>query len=172
MGKIVRALAEHWEATAYPAMSLYRTPVNSISLFVLLDLLGAASPRVSSYFRSTHWAYQHMATIEQRMRKLRLLESAPTSRFMPDADKTQFGRGFVQDDHIPFMLRGADVLHIIPTPFPRVWHTMNDDGEHLDGPTVQDWAKIVTAFAAEWMDLEGMLPPPPEKMRRSNKTEL
>lgn len=35
---------------------------------------------------------------------------------------------------------------------------MNDDGEHLDGNTVQDWAKMVTAFVGEWMDLEGFFP--------------
>jgi hypothetical protein len=63
--------------------------------------------------------------------------------------------GFVQDDHVPFMQRGVDILHIIPTPFPPVWHTMDDDGVHLDVPTIRDWAKIVTAFVAEWMDLEG-----------------
>lgn len=66
-------------------------------------------------------------------------------------------RGFVEDDHIPFMLRGVEILHMIPTPFPTVWHTMDDDGEHLDIDTVEDWAKLVTAFAAEWMDLEGFL---------------
>jgi glutaminyl-peptide cyclotransferase len=32
---------------------------------------------------------------------------------------------------------------------------MEDDGEHLDIDTVEDWAKLVTAFAAEWMELEG-----------------
>jgi len=44
---------------------------------------------------------------------------------------------------------------MIPIPFPRVWHTSDDDGEHLDIDTVEDWAKLVTAFTAEWMDLEG-----------------
>jgi glutaminyl-peptide cyclotransferase len=57
------------------------------------------------------------------------------------------------------MARGVEVLHIIPTPFPRVWHTMDDDGEHLDSKTVEDWAKMVTAFVGEWMDLEGYFPP-------------
>lgn len=63
--------------------------------------------------------------------------------------------GFVQDDHVPFMARGVEILHVIPTPFPRVWHEITDDGEHLDMDTVEDWTKIVTAFAAEWMELEG-----------------
>lgn len=114
-----------------------------------------------------------MATIEERMRKLKLLESKPKNLFLPESGKmsTQFTRGFVEDDHIPFMERGVQILHIIPTPFPPVWHTMHDDGEHLDGPTVEDWAKIVTAFTAEWMELDGMLPPN-RHVKRDNKTEL
>lgn len=109
------------------------------------------------------------------MRKLDLLESKSSKQFLPDKDKTKFNRGFVQDDHVPFMARGVDILHIIPYPFPTVWHTMDDDADHLDIPTVKDWAKIMTAFAAEWMDLEGELPRVShEKVNRarSDKTEL
>lgn len=61
----------------------------------------------------------------------------------------------MEDDHLPFLARGVEILHIIPLPFPAVWHTANDDGEHLDTDTTDDWAVIVTAFVAEWMDLEG-----------------
>ena len=35
---------------------------------------------------------------------------------------------------------------------------MDDDGEHLDLPTVRDWARLVAAFAGEWMDLDGYFP--------------
>ena len=170
-----RALASSWEHEFHPVMSTYRTPIDSIALFVLLDLLGSASPRVPSYFKTTHWAYKNMAKIEDRLRKLGLFKSAPnhpakmakrTSKkireenpFLTDANKGEKGfmGGMVQDDHVPFMARGVEVLHIIPTPFPRVWHEIDDDGEHLDMDTVEDWAKLVTAFAAEWMELEGFL---------------
>ncbi len=153
-----RALAAEWEATPYPAMSTFGNPMQQISLFVLLDLLGSANPEVPSYFQSTHWAYQRMAAIEGRLRQLGLLESKPGPRpFLPDSKKmaTQFsGRGFVGDDHVPFIKRGAPVLHIIPSPFPDVWHTLQDDGAHLDIATVKDWARIVTAFTLEWMDVQ------------------
>lgn len=154
-----RALAEAWESTRYEAGSAFATPLDAISLFVLLDLLGAPEPRVPSYFSETHWAYQNLAKIEGRLRKLGVLETRPKRNFLPEGGKEpkQFMRGFVQDDHVPFMQRGVDVLHIIPTPFPSVWHTMDDDGAHLDVPTIRDWARIMTAFVAEWMDLEGHL---------------
>jgi hypothetical protein len=154
-----RALAQEWDESYNPAMSTYKNKLNSIRLFLLLDLLGAQNPRVPSYFRTTHWAYKNLASLEQRMRQLNVLKSHSSHPFLPesDKDKGQWYGGAIEDDHVPFMARGVEVLHIIPSPFPPVWHRMEDDGEHLDGPTVEDWALLTTAFAAEWMDLEGYM---------------
>ncbi|KAI7372243.1 hypothetical protein KC336_g20699, partial [Hortaea werneckii] len=80
--------------------------------------------------------------------------------FLPESSKKDTDRwigGYVEDDHIPFMARGVEILHLIPSPFPSVWHTMDDDGAHLDLDTVRDWAVITAGFAAEWLDLEGFL---------------
>ncbi|KAL1612045.1 hypothetical protein SLS60_000268 [Paraconiothyrium brasiliense] len=168
-----RALAEEWENTFNPAASTYKTPLDSIDLFVLLDLLGSKGPTVPSYYKTTHWAYKHMAQIEHRLRDLSLFKSSPNhpSRvakrknkdkrtepyFLPAAAQENGGfyGGYIADDHLPFLARGVEVLHIIPSPFPHVWHDISDDGEHLDMETVEDWTRLVTAFTAEWMDLEG-----------------
>lgn len=130
----------------------YRTPLNQISLFMLLDLLGGGDPMVPSYYLETHWAYQNLANIEARMRGLNLLESQPRGAFLPDINNT-IAAGGISDDHLPFIHRGVPILHVIPSPFPSVWHKMIDDGAHLDMPTTRDWAKIVTAFALEWLDM-------------------
>ncbi|KAL8851003.1 MAG: hypothetical protein Q9221_004086 [Calogaya cf. arnoldii] len=185
-----RSLAAEMESTAFAAQSTFHNALSTISLFVLLDLLGAKSPTVPSYFMTTHWAYQKMANVEKRLRSLALLESAKAASpkkksskkasskkasskkstpkkaskrdgvmFLTEADKTG-GRwlgGMIGDDHVPFMEKGVDVLHIIPTPFPHVWHTMEDDGAHLDLPTVTDWSRLIAAFTAEWMELEGFI---------------
>ncbi|KAL8746784.1 MAG: hypothetical protein Q9184_007697, partial [Pyrenodesmia sp. 2 TL-2023] len=109
-----------------------------------------------------------VADLEKRLRSLSLLESATKKKgsskradspFLPDFDKNddRWLGGYIEDDHIPFMERGVEVLHLIPNPFPRVWHTKEDDGAHLHIPTVKDWARLVTGFAAEWMELEGFL---------------
>lgn len=155
-----RALAEEWDATVFPAMSTYSSPLASIDLFVLLDLLGSSSPKVPSYFKTTHWAYKRMAEAEARLRKLGKFQSSSSSLFLPEAAKDEekmWLGGMVEDDHVPFMLRGVEILHLIPSPFPRVWHTMDDDGEHLDMPATEDWAVLTAAFAAEWLELEGFL---------------
>ncbi|KPM45888.1 hypothetical protein AK830_g648 [Neonectria ditissima] len=155
-----RALAEDWETQFHGSMSTYRTPLDSISLFLLLDLLGAADPRVPSYFLTTHWAYKAMALLEKRMRDLGVLETKPARQFLADSDKeaSRFGRSYVDDDHRPFMERGVEILHIIPSPFPKVWHKMEDDAEHLDLATVRDWARITTAFVVEWMGCQDQMP--------------
>ena len=173
-----RSLAASMESTLHPALSTFKSEISSISLFLLLDLLGAKAPTVPSYFKTTHWAYSAMARLETRLRSLHLFKSSPnhpskrlvSSRgdhargqtrseplFLPESGKkeSEFRAAFVGDDHVPFMARGVDVLHLIPIPFPRVWHEIEDDGEHLDGDTVEDWAKLVTAFTGEWMGLEG-----------------
>lgn len=171
-------MAEEWEATPNAAMSTYHTALSSITLFLLLDLLGTEKPNVPSYFKTTHWAYQSLAKLEERLRSLSVLQSKPDHPFLPESGKAadHFNNAWgVQDDHVPFMARGVEVLHIIPTPFPHVWHTLNDDAAHLDIPTVEDWAKMVTAFVGEWMDLEGYFPQqasPGAQAKSKRKDEL
>ncbi|KAJ2906804.1 putative glutaminyl-peptide cyclotransferase [Zalerion maritima] len=157
-----RSLAAAWESdlTGVTAMGLFPSRIDQISIFVLLDLLGSANPRIPSYFLNTHWAYKHMANIEDRMRNMGLLESNPKDPFFrqPDKAATAFGKSGVGDDHVPFMKRGVPILHLIPKPFPDVWHTMRDNGQNLDMGSTRDWAKIVTAFALEWLDMMEVWP--------------
>ena len=46
------------------------------------------------------------------------------------------------------------VLHWIATPFPRVWHTLDDNEENLHRPTVSNLCKILNVFVAEYLHLE------------------
>jgi len=202
-----KSLAAEMEATYHPALSTYHNALSSIHLFVLLDLLGEGSPfpKVPSYFKTTHWAYQNMARLEDRLRQNELFSSSPNHpskrsstkkaprqetmrrsepKWLYDLDKSndRWDGGMIGDDHVPFMARGVDVLHLIPSPFPTVWHKPTDDGEHLDIDTTEDWAVLVTAFAAEWMDLEGHMDSQGQKKKRglhndqagkiTSKTEL
>jgi hypothetical protein len=114
-----------------------------------------------------------MAVLEGRLRDLRQFKSSPNhpSKQKNDADinvppspaeapwlsidNSRVQPSFIEDDHIPFMDRGVDILHLIPYPFPGVWHTMADDGDHLDIDTVEDWSTLITSFTAEWLELEG-----------------
>lgn len=155
-----RALAEYWDENFHPPTSRFKTYLDSIELFVLLDLLGSPDDlTIPSWFKLTHPAYQNMANIEKRLRKLNLFKSKEGRTWLPDKDK-KHDDGFhmqmyMQDDHIPFIAKGVEVLHLIPQRFPSVWHRATDDGEHLDMPSVEDWAVLTAAFAAEYLELEG-----------------
>lgn len=174
-----RSLAETWDLQMNPAMSTFKTKLSSISLFVLLDLLGSKTPNIVSFYPTTHWAYQHMGYLEERLRSLGKFKSPSSDPWFIDSNK-DFHQltpmGGIQDDHIPFLARGVDILHVIDFApfkgFPPVWHAIEDDGEHLDMDTVEDWSVLVTAFAAEWMELEGFLDQPENaKVRRNEMLE-
>lgn len=57
------------------------------------------------------------------------------------------------DDHIPFLQRGVPVLHLIASPFPRVWHTLADNADALDLPTIKAWSLIAQTALVEYFGL-------------------
>ncbi|XP_040434152.1 LOW QUALITY PROTEIN: glutaminyl-peptide cyclotransferase-like protein [Falco naumanni] len=126
------------------------TQLTAMSLLVLLDLLGARHPAIHSHFTRTHHWFLRLVAIEQRLRRLGLLHAAPQDqpffRLSP-------APGPVEDDHVPFLQRGVPILHLIPTPFPRVWHTLEDTEDNLHPPTVEDLCKILVTFVAEFLQL-------------------
>ncbi|KAL4905330.1 hypothetical protein BDW74DRAFT_167627 [Aspergillus multicolor] len=172
-----RVLAAQWTVTAYPEFATYESRLDAITLFVLLDLLGSRNPTVPSFYPVTHGSYQHLADLERRLRELDLLNSDPDSDSASEADREEvqypwfidadltamdISRPIVQDDQVPFAALGVPVLHVIDVDpgtgaFPAVWHTMNDDGAHLDMSTVGDWGVLVTAFVGGCLGLEGYL---------------
>lgn len=52
-----------------------------------------------------------------------------------------------------FILLGVPVLHLIPSPFPEVWHTMDDNEENLDKTTIDNLNKILKVFVLEYLHL-------------------
>jgi hypothetical protein len=54
--------------------------------------------------------------------------------------------GNVEDDCLPFYELNVPVLHIIPIPFPSVWHTMDDNYTALDWRSINDIFLIFSEF--------------------------
>ena len=47
--------------------------------------------------------------------------------------------GGIGDDHVPFLRKGVNVLHVIANPFPRGWHTLKVyNTDFLALPSVTD----------------------------------
>lgn len=48
---------------------------------------------------------------------------------------------------------GVHVLHLIPSPFPTVWHTFDDNEQNLDRATIQNLNKILQVFVLEYLNV-------------------
>uniref|UniRef100_UPI0037E73732 glutaminyl-peptide cyclotransferase n=1 Tax=Semicossyphus pulcher TaxID=241346 RepID=UPI0037E73732 len=144
-----RHLAQKMESTPHPAGATDTNQLHGIDLFVLLDLIGAPSPRFGNQFPSTvHWLTR-LRNIETRLHSMNQLVDHPDSveYFWPDQTI-----GHIQDDHVPFLNKGVRVLHLIPSPFPSVWHTFEDNEQNLDRATIQNLNKIVQVFVLEYLN--------------------
>jgi glutaminyl-peptide cyclotransferase len=54
------------------------------------------------------------------------------------------------------------ILHLIPTPFPSVWHTFDDNEENLDRSSIQNLNKIIQLFALEYLNARPIDPQNPQ----------
>lgn len=133
-----RHLAAKWENT-YIAPGQKRrlygpavTELSTIEHLILLDLLGAPSPRIRSYFIDTAWLFDAMAGAERRLGESGAFAYGNEQGMAPGKWRSYFRArtghesnvGYMGDDHVPFLHRGVSVLHIISEPFPSVWHKL------------------------------------------------
>ncbi|XP_040902884.1 glutaminyl-peptide cyclotransferase-like a [Toxotes jaculatrix] len=143
-----RHLAERMANTPHPASSSHTTMLQAVDLFVLLDLLGGPDPLIANHFDNTARWFDRLIAAEKRLHRQGLLASHPS-------EQTYFRKdvylGPVQDDHIPFLHKGVPVLHVIATPFPQFWHTLDDTEENMHRPTVENLTKIMAVFLAEYL---------------------
>lgn len=118
----------HTKRRLLPGYSI--TEISTIEHLILLDLLGAPNPLIRSSFIETEWLFQGMVDAETRLTQEGAFNStndaALTERsFFYTGPKFAFGFGGIEDDHVPFVRMGVDVLHVITNPFPGVWHKLS-----------------------------------------------
>ncbi|TMS20984.1 Glutaminyl-peptide cyclotransferase [Larimichthys crocea] len=142
-----RHLAQKMATTPHPVGATGTNQLHGIDLFVLLDLIGAPSPYFGNQFANTmHWL-SRLQDIEKRLHSMNQLVDHPNSvqYFWPERTVSR-----IEDDHIPFLNRGVRVLHLIPSPFPSVWHTFDDNEQNLDRSAIQNLNKILQVFVLEY----------------------
>ncbi|KAI0636633.1 hypothetical protein C8Q77DRAFT_1093802 [Trametes polyzona] len=162
-----RHLAQKWSNTYITPNAKRRllpaseTELGTIEHLILLDLLGAPRPTIRSSFVDTAWLFDAMADAEERLAR------SGAFIYEKDGPETQekftsffvkrtgvYGFGGIEDDHIPFLRLGVSVLHVIASPFPSVWHKLQDDASALDIPTMRRWNLILRVFMAEYLNLK------------------
>ncbi|XP_014065859.1 glutaminyl-peptide cyclotransferase [Salmo salar] len=146
-----RHLAQKMENTSHPPGATDTNELHGIDLFLLLDLIGGPSPRFGNQFPNTARWLTRMQNIERRLHNTGHLKDHPNNvqYFWPGMPV-----GPVQDDHMPFLNRGVHVLHLIPTPFPSVWHTFDDNEQNLDRSTIENLNKILQVFVLEYLNMK------------------
>lgn len=145
-----RHLAKMWHGMPYKEGANH---LQRMDVLVLLDLLGSPDPVFYSYFRSTEKWYIGMASAEQRLAELGQLSAYSQGKAEQTYFRLSTSNAVIEDDHIPFYKRDVDVLHIIPNPFPSVWHTSRDNLSALDFNTIDNLNKIFRVFIAEYLHL-------------------
>ncbi|KAG7483931.1 hypothetical protein MATL_G00043570 [Megalops atlanticus] len=145
-----RHLAELMSQTPHPPGSTHTTLLEAVDLFVLLGLIGAPDPLFVNHFDNTARWFDRLISAEKRLHKLGLLSSHPVEQ---SYFKKDVYLGPVEDDHMPFLQRGVPVLHVIATPLPSFWHTLEDTEDKMHAPTVENLTKILVVFLAEYLKL-------------------
>lgn len=123
--------------------------IQKIDMLVLLDLLGFSNMNFYNFFRETGQWHTKMADIEDKLHQLNLLNQKSSRYFI----RTNFFNGRIEDDHIPFLKRNVPILHLIPMPFPKEWHTPMDNRNIIDINAVEDMDKILRIFLVEYLHM-------------------
>lgn len=120
---------------------------------MLLDLLGATDPWpvIPDYYRETSSLYNYLKLVEQTLLDAGLLSELrrKTSAYFQG---TSFNNR-PDDDHRHFMERQVPILHLIPHPFPRVWHDISDNATALSYDILEDYNRILRVFIYKYLDL-------------------
>eukprot|EP00735_Rhodelphis_limneticus_P001246 TRINITY_DN11829_c0_g1::TRINITY_DN11829_c0_g1_i1::g.16565::m.16565 TRINITY_DN11829_c0_g1::TRINITY_DN11829_c0_g1_i1::g.16565 ORF type:complete len:417 (-),score=32.70,sp/Q16769/QPCT_HUMAN/39.40/5e-59,Peptidase_M28/PF04389.12/1.5e-34 TRINITY_DN11829_c0_g1_i1:39-1289(-) len=120
--------------------------LKGIEALVLLDLLGAPAAPIAPQYQSTYdTVFKSILNVQSMLQNNALLvSSAQDGAYFVDR---QVFPGNIDDDHRPFRDLGVPIAHIIPVPFPSVWHTANDNLDALDRGIVENLARIFRVVA-------------------------
>lgn len=150
-----RHLARKWEGTKYPYRSSDASNyLDSLDMIVLLDLLGSPDPKFFSFFKETEKWYTSLISSEDKLAKLGKFKGYTYGRPSQRYFQSRSLNSGIEDDHIPFLRRGVPIIHVIPYPFPEVWHQMADDKNSISFSTVENLNKILRVFVAQYLGLQ------------------
>lgn len=144
-----RHLAKKWEDEGF---------LHRIDMLMLLDLLGSSDPQFYSLNPETMDWYMRLSDTENKLSKAGLLDRYTTSGVTTKNPNQYFNQYSIQagieDDHIPFMRRNVPIIHLIPVPFPTVWHKFEDDRKAIDDVTCENLMKIFRIYITEYLHLD------------------
>ncbi|KAI3640261.1 hypothetical protein MIR68_001139 [Amoeboaphelidium protococcarum] len=136
--------------------------LDSISAFVLLDLIGSNDPLplFHQYYQDSTQLYSQLVNAEQHVRRHGDNLNFNSHRYFIPRDKDrllmQHPQAIMDDDQRPFVEMGLStgrILHLIPYPFPKVWHTIDDNADVVDYEVLEDVYSILQRFIKTQLSL-------------------
>lgn len=151
-----RHLAEKWEKQPAPSQCAnlnLKNELGRIELFVLLDLIGTADTSFVMYNRQLKHHYEAMQRYEKMYLSARGLSGLQARRDAAFKNR-HVPLEFVEDDHVPFMRRGVPILSLLASPFPKVWHTIDDNYEAIDFAKTRRILHVLEEFVSNYSTTE------------------
>ncbi|KAK4473842.1 hypothetical protein MN116_002625 [Schistosoma mekongi] len=142
-----RHLSAKWSTLSE---SSNQTELSKVNLLVLLDLLGAKQPHIPKYPYEDRGSYSLLSKLEKKTRSFNLLKSSGENNKSYFRDYCPYR---IDDDHIPFVEKGVPVLHLIPVPFPSVWHKTDDNATIIDWDTSLDLLLLIELFVRTYLHI-------------------
>lgn len=167
-----RHLAKRWLSREYiiqnsMTQSTDRYKVkDTAEVLILLDLLGVPLGKQGSFIQnlesSTSSWFSHLVDVQYRLADAGLLSDPAQALYKEKGTSAVLyfvpnilPNSHIEDDHVPFKKIGVPTVHLIPYPFPEVWHKFEDDRKALSHDTIKDLSTIFKCFIAERLGLLG-----------------
>lgn len=156
-----RHLAELWSRTPDPNFP-QNTRLQNIELFILLDLIGSSDVVFKNFYPNTEYYFGQLIKIEETLKKYQtedMFNRKGLKEEGSNVEKILFSKnrpwGGIEDDHKPFLFHRSDlpVLHLISSPFPRVWHQMSDNEGAINYDVTDNVGRVLRVFVAGYMRL-------------------
>lgn len=138
-----RALASKWSKLPKDSFN----SLDKISLMVLLDLIGTRDGnKFYSFYPENTIVDREFKELIQIEKNHKVINDKTNFLFQVSAEFKSYNGQAIEDDHTPFLPYNVPVLHLIPVPFPSVWHTSGDTIEALDREACEKISKIIYEF--------------------------
>lgn len=143
-----RHLAAKWENQSAPQhCDNLKNELKRIEVLVVLDLIGTADTTFCMYNRQLSHHYQAMIKYEKAYLNQNGLSSTRNSNAFKNV---HYPLRFIEDDHVPFMQRGVPILSLLAYPFPKVWHTVDDNYTAINFPKTRQILYVLEEFVANY----------------------
>jgi len=152
-----RHLAAKWSRKDYDYQGVSGNELDRIDVFMLLDLLGAANPVVTSSHLGTEPWFKRLMDAEDIVDQNGFSTSRRRIFRTPNRNGLLGllgGGSGINDDHKPFERKGVPILHIISSPFPSVWHKSSDNAGAINRNIVEKLNMVFRIFVSEYLSLQ------------------